>query len=518
MPEESSRVNTPFIVAIVGGGLSGTLVAVHLLRRRLTDGEGRRRQLRVSLIERFDEKVARGVAYGTADLVHLLNVPACNMSAFPDEPDHFLRWCEGRSATAQVKRDDFVPRMTYGEYLRDVLLEAEGHAPAGNFLEQVSDETLAIDADERDEGRAMLRLRRGGAFYADRVVIALGNHEPCNPHIPDQNSADFYRSSARYVRDPWRKGALDQVDLTRPVFLIGTGLTMVDVALSLKTRGQSAPIFALSRHGLLPQAHREARPLPSGVEMTIEAPTARSLFRDLRRGVKEAESAGYDWRACVNAVRPLTQTMWRSLRFVERRRFLRHARPFWEVHRHRMAPQVGRAVEKMIETNQLRIAAGRITELRETKGGDAVEVSYRERGNGGVTDMTALIHALEVGAVINCTGPASDPRRVDDALVRYLLEQEYLAPDALGLGAETSDDGALVNCRGEQSKTLFTLGPWRKPSLWETTAAPEIRAQAALLSDALIRSLGARDAFAGRRMTVETPITVREQSVYDWVI
>ncbi|HVG39102.1 MAG TPA: FAD/NAD(P)-binding protein, partial [Pyrinomonadaceae bacterium] len=355
------------IVAVIGGGLSGTLVAAHLLTRRLIGAESDR-ALRVLLIEREARKMTRGVAYGTADDVHLLNVPACNMSAYPDAPDHFLRWCE--RADLPVGRDTFVPRKTYGVYLRDVLEEAGDHAAGGNELEQIYDEVISLEADERAQC-AMLRLRYRGARYADRVVIACGNYAPTDPTI--EGAADFYARSPLYTRDPWREGALDALDPTRPVLLVGTGLTMIDVALSLKERGFDAPLYALSRHGHLPQAHAEAVPLAS-FDFPIDGRlTTRRLFRAVRRKAVEAAEAGSNWRAAINNLRPLTQKIWQELDEEERRRFLRHARAYWEVHRHRMAPEIAAAVGAMVNSGQLKIHAGRLVALRQT--GDWVEVA-----------------------------------------------------------------------------------------------------------------------------------------------
>ncbi|MEJ7711926.1 MAG: FAD/NAD(P)-binding protein [Pyrinomonadaceae bacterium] len=494
------------VIAIVGGGLSGTLVAAHLLSRKLTrDAAARARPLRVVIVERFQGKLARGVAYSTNDRVHLLNVPACNMSAFPEDSDHFLRWCQRNNISAT--KDTFVPRMLYGDYLEDVLQEAEDSANAGNSLERITDEVTAIDADEQADC-AMLRLKHRGALYADRVVIAPGNYAPAHPHIP--GATDFYAASPAYIRDPWKKDALSTLDLSCPILLIGTGLTMVDVALSLRTRGLRARLFAVSRHGLLPQSHREAQPIPSFDFSADDVTTIRALCRRLRERIERAHDDGYDWRACVNALRPLTQKLWQSLDAVERRRFLRHVRPRWEVHRHRMAPEVGAHIGDLISDGQLLLHAGRITSFREVEG--EVEVTFRERGCEGIN------HVLQrVGYVINCTGPASDVRRIDDPLVRHLVEYNYATPDELGLGIEVSDNGSLINKLGDASSTLFTLGPWCKPLLWETTAAPEIRAQAAALADHLASSLGAIPA-SSRIPLTEASTVPREQSVYDWVI
>lgn len=497
------------VFAIIGGGLSGTLLAAHLLTRRLI-GAASDKALRILLIEREPKKMTRGVAYSTEDQVHLLNVPACNMSAYPDDPDHFLRWCE--RAGLRVGRDTFVPRKTYGAYLQDVLEEAKDMAAGENELEQIYDEVSALEVDE-GERCAMLRLRYRGARYADRVVLACGNYAPANPPLetPEETpdgTPDFYASSPNYLRDPWKTGALDALDPARPALLIGTGLTMIDIVLSLKERGFRAPLYALSRHGHLPQAHAETAPL-TGFDFSVGAtPTARQLVKKVRHKVKEANTSGVNWRAVVNNLRPFTQNIWRSLNEAERRRFLRHARSHWEVHRHRMAPEIGAAINEILTSGQLKIQAGRLLSFRQID--DEVEVAYQPRGS----QTSAYLH---VGQVINCTGPSTNFDRIDDSLIRHLKERGYLMPDGLRLGLNASLDGALVNHDGEESGVLFTLGPFRKPQLWETTAAPEIRAQAAALAAQFAPALGA--VAAQRFFTHQGSMTgVREQSLYDWVI
>ncbi|HEU4457029.1 MAG TPA: FAD/NAD(P)-binding protein, partial [Longimicrobium sp.] len=115
----------PHTIVIVGGGFSGTLTAVHLLRGEWPEG------LHVVLVNRSGP-LARGVAYGTRSAAHVLNVPAARMSAFPDDEEHFLRFARGRDAT--VAAGDFVPRSVYGDYLEWVLREAVAGCLEGTRL------------------------------------------------------------------------------------------------------------------------------------------------------------------------------------------------------------------------------------------------------------------------------------------------------------------------------------------------------------------------------------------------
>src|SRR5258708_1525253 len=153
-------------VAIVGGGFCGTLVPNYLLRAEA------RQSLRVVLIERAAARCARGVAYGTRNAVHLLNVPAGRMSALAHDPNHFLDWAHRKGLV--VESGDFVPRMVYGEYLNDLLEDAEAAAPKWKRLERVIDQATSIEILKN--GSASVGMRSGVNLLADKVVLASGNY------------------------------------------------------------------------------------------------------------------------------------------------------------------------------------------------------------------------------------------------------------------------------------------------------------------------------------------------------
>jgi uncharacterized NAD(P)/FAD-binding protein YdhS len=255
---------------------------------------------------------------------------------------------------------------------------------------------------------------------------------------------------------------------------------MVDVALELRLRGHRAVMHALSRHGLLPQIHRLTNIKPS-FEFLLKSPvTVRKLFRAVRNEIQASARAGHDWRLVLDSLRSITQHLWRTLTYEERRRFLRHVRHYWEAHRHRMAPEVAAQVSDVMKAGHLSVHAGRLQDYREHH--ESVEVLFRERGS-------ADQRSLRVGYVINCTGPDNDVRRINDPLIRHLRERGYIRPDPLGLGLDAAEDGALIAANNEQSNTLYAIGALRKGDLWETNAVPELRVQADRLAGALARSL-----------------------------
>jgi len=453
-------------VVIVGAGFSGVLTACHLLRSHVG------RPVRVIVINRSGI-MARGVAYGTRSSAHLLNVPTGRMSAFADDPDSFLRFARQRDVA--ITAQSFVPRQLYGDYLEQMLQEAEGSSRGGT-LERMVGEVAAIDL-AADGQSAQVSTSDGQRLHADRVVLALGNYAPDNPAIRDPS---FYETR-HYVRDPWAPRSLDAVDVRQPVLLIGTGLTMLDVALELHSRG-GVKLLAVARRGLVPQTHQMSAvpPAPEFRPPAIEssAATARTYLRAVREQVQRLAHQGIDWRTVIDALRPITPALWQRLGLAERQRFLRHVRPFWEVHRHRTAPAPGQAIQKLLQTGSLAVRAGRLRDLRSDASGVEVTLQFR----GQPSSVT-----LRVGSVINCTGPSSDLKNSADPLITFLRQRGLIHPDPLGLGLVTGENYALIDASGNPSSVIYYVGPLLRASFWESTAVPELRVHAARLVEALVR-------------------------------
>lgn len=462
----------PPTIVVAGAGFSGVSLAAHLARLPWPNG------VRVVLIERGPTP-ARGVAYSTPSRHHLLNVPAGRMGAFAADEGHFLRWLRALEPT--VSGDAFVPRARYGEYLESILRELV----AGSAPDVRGDIRVEIRHDEvRDMepvgGRVRVHLASHELIEADRAVLATGTLSS----LGSDGITGVLRDDARYLRDPWAAGALERVKSSEPILMVGTGLTMVDVTLALRDAGHRGGFVAVSRRGLLSQPHRDwphpppVVPPPAG--LAAWDGSASALLAMIHDSVKHATHAGLDWRDVINGLRPLTPTLWRRMPERERERFLRHVRPFWETHRHRMSTRVAAEINAMIFHGELSLIAGRVESCRATD--DYVEFGIRRRGQPIATPH-------RVGAVINCTGPDSDYARVDDPLFRSLRERSLVRPDALRLGIDTDERGALLDACGVASSVLFTLGCPRKGDLWESTAVPELRAQASDLAARLRESL-----------------------------
>jgi uncharacterized NAD(P)/FAD-binding protein YdhS len=446
-------------IAIIGGGLSGTLTAVHLLHRAVRD------DLHVILINRSGW-LARGVAYGTRSESHVLNVPGGRMSAFPDDEDHFLRFA--RSRDPSIASGTFAPRRIYGEYLEGILHAAQARLPdAKRFVHLVGQ---VRDIELKPRSGAGIVLTDGSTIVVERVILALGNFAPADPYLSDPT---FFRTSPRYIRDPWQTGALDRVDPVRPVLLIGTGLTAVDIALYLRAHGCAGRMSAISRRGLLPQPHRSpgAPPLlvdlPSGL---LSGPaTVRRWTGLLRRRIAQLAAQGVDWRETLASLRSATPGLWQRLSPIERARFLRHLQPYWDVHRHRLAPQLAKVLDELRVDGVLDVHAGRIESVEDN--GRDVNVTFRPRGTDQIVQMS-------VGTVINCTGPNSNLGKLREPLIEALVGRGVLTPDALGLGIAVSNDSTVVQSDGSVSGVVHYIGPFLKAQFWESTAVPELRLHA----------------------------------------
>lgn len=463
--------------AIIGAGFGGTMTCAHLLRllaeRARDEGAEDQEPFQIYLIERSGRFTA-GVAYSTTSHGHLLNVPAGRMSALPDDPDHFLRWA--RQQDARIGGGTFVPRPMYGRYLASILEEASAGASDSVRLTRVPRGAAGVRADARG---VRIELEGGSEIEADAAVLAIGNFPPGNPPVGD---AAFYQSW-RYAKDPWGPGALD-VEPDGDVLLLGTGLTMLDIAIALKERGHRGVIHAVSRRGLLPQPHRVSirppvsHPRPKGLDGWPR--TARGLLHALRAEVRSAAGKGVDWREVVTSLRHDTPALWQGLSERERGRFLRHVRPYWETHRHRAAPETATQIAELIARGELHVHAGRVIGYAEVKGGGGgVEARVLMRGAERET-------VLRVARVINCTGPETDLRKVEDAFVQRLVRDGLVRPDALGLGLDTDAHGAIVDAAGRVQDRLMLVGPLRKGQLWENTAVPELRGETLAMAKGLV--------------------------------
>jgi uncharacterized NAD(P)/FAD-binding protein YdhS len=444
-------------IVIVGAGFCGSALAANLLR-----SPGRRD---IVLIER-GTSMGRGVAYASHEVPYVLNVPAGRLSVLPEDPLHFLRYV--RQFRPDADAEDFLPRSMFGDYLQEVLDEAERAAPAGVVLKRVFGEVTGI---ERAAGEAPLLVRVAGRdpIRADRVVLALGNP----PAVVHPWARGLLHHPA-YIHDPWKVPR--SLRARHSVLIVGSGLTMVDVAFALSREGGQMPLVrTISRHGLLPLGQTIFRPkaVRDDGELLSQAKSIRRLLAASRELSARFERTGGDWREVVTFIRHLAPELWQRLPEQERRRFLRHVQSYWDVHRHRVPPSMAARIEHMRRSGRLTVHAGRIREL--VPEGDELRVMWRRRG-GRETESFA------VNAVINATGPDYALRRSADPLVCSLRAAGLLSEDALNLGVRTARHGACVAADGSASSRLFYVGPMLRADHWEATAVAELRGHAEQLA------------------------------------
>jgi uncharacterized NAD(P)/FAD-binding protein YdhS len=444
----------PFDVAVIGAGASGTLLASQFSRHAPTGA-------RLALVG-AGSRPGRGVAYETPYVANVLNVPAGNMSAFPDDGDHFVRWLATRVPGSNTAT--FAPRRIYGDYL------------AGILEETLRSETVKlVDATavglSRRNGLWTVHLQNGPIIQARSVVLAIGNVLiPADP-LNFSTIASFYRGN------PWAVEALQGLSPTAAVVLIGTGLTTVDVALSLRESGHEGRIHAVSRHGRRYHHHTQYTPQPLA-KLPDEFGTPRSAVCWTRTAVEKVQNSGGDWRAVIDSLRPHLAAIWHQWSLPHRASFLRHARNIWDIHRHRMAPDVAAQLNSLLADGILTIHSGRL--LKAETVGDCARVTVR-------STQTGDSFVIDADRVINCTGPGRNYAKTDIPLIAGMREQGWLTPDSLRLGIETDNAGRLISADGSVVETLFAIGPLRIPERFESIAMPEIRCQA----DELARLLAA---------------------------
>ncbi|MGA7055704.1 MAG: FAD/NAD(P)-binding protein, partial [Mycobacterium sp.] len=446
-------------VAIVGGGAAGVLAAVHLRRRKP--------EAQITLID-ASGRPGTGAAYGTNDPTFLLNVPAQRMSAWPDDPDHFCRWLDERAVTPVAS---FAPRLAYGRYLQDQLAAADVRIETAEVVGLVPGAPAGV------------ALSDGRSLSTDAVVLASGRPEGGMPDSLERAFAPVLASGAnstaagKVVVDPWAPGALAGLGARRPasVLVIGSGLTGVDVALHLIARG--ATVTLLSRHGALPRRFRATgapTELPSHDALPAEV-SLEQLRTALAADLAHARAAGSDWRQVIDALRPRTARLWRSLGWEDQRRFLREDLRQWEILRHRMPPSIADAIHAAIDGGQLTIEAGEVADV--TLHGSGVELvvttsdgSVRRRGD----------------AVVVATGTAWDRRSLRRSpLWANLLATDVASLHPCGIGVRVDADGYLIDGTGDTVPGIVCIGSIRQGEVWETTAIPEIRAQAVAIAELL---------------------------------
>jgi uncharacterized NAD(P)/FAD-binding protein YdhS len=438
----------PRTLAIIGGGFSGACLALHLAR----DGYTGRMVI-------FEPRpvLGLGLAYSTVDDSHRLNARASRMSVYPDDPAHFTRWiaetgaCDDDPEAALPDGRLFTRRSVYGAYV------AAQVAPLVRDGRVVHVRAEVRELTRRDGAWAVL-CGDGREIVADVAVLATGHAPPGVPGALAEISGH-----EGFIADPLRPGALARIAPQAKVLIVGTGLTMADSVAALTQAGHSGPIIAVSRRGQVPRPHA-MEDFFTTVGFSLPA-TASALVRAVRAAVAAAVAEGLTWQAVFDALRWRAEDLWGPLPAVERRRLVRHIRPFWDTHRHRLPPPTAAVLNRRLAANTLRIAAASIAGVQVS--GPRIEVLLRARGADDATREA-------FDAVILTAGPGR-PGQAGDSVCGKLVRNGVLAVDGTGLGFCCDAAGEVP---GAQHPPLFVIGPLTRGTFAEIIGVPEIAVQA----------------------------------------
>ena len=453
-------------ILIVGGGLSGAMLAAQLLHL-----PGKRQVL---VIEPRAE-LGRGEAYSAVELGHTLNGNAARMSVDPDNADDLTQWLTDYIAAGGWPESDeqhvpvselFPPRGIFGLYVQQRLAQAQAvGALNGSTVEHVRAEV--VDLQMRDAA-VLLTLSDGQHLQGAYAVLATGM-------FPAARTAQTESSGLNaFALDPWDVAAMQQLDPQSTVLIIGSGLTMVDAVVSLEQAGHRGPIEVFSRHGLLPHVRRQPPAWADFLAEDQKIRTPRQLVRELRRHCRDAIAQGIDWQAPLDTVRAHIGRLWNQATDVQRRQFVRHVRPWWESHHHRSPPLSAERVERLHKEGRLRIQAASFKGL-EPSADAAVSIRIRRRGEAETTIVSGA-------ALINSSGIEYDWRRVARPLPQQLLARGLVRPGPLALGLAAAVDGAVLGADEHVASRLFAMGPPLRGMWWESTAVTDVASQAKALA------------------------------------
>lgn len=444
-------------IAIVGAGASGTITAIQLLRELNV-------KAKIFLIEKKPDAVYRGAAYSSKLPYEPLNVIAGRMNMFNHLPDDFYNWLKENKQAEQeeeITNETYVSRRWFGDYMTARIKEAAAGS-AFVELEVVNNELRDINYDAAKEKYRLLLLNTE-VINADYIIFATGNETPADVLSREEVMA----LGKNYISNPWLSNTLEKIKPTDDVLIIGTGLTMVDHVVSLQKQCHQGKIYCLSRNGYLPLEHTSIQTFT--VNITEEPKDVYELLRLIKTKIAEAGNQNVEWQNVLDAIRPHTTRLWKSLNTDSKKYFLKRLKTYWEIHRHRMPTASANAIKQMQAGGQLVLLAGNIvgTELKR----DKVALKYYAK-------KVSKTESLSVDFVINCTGPSSDYYKCDNVLIKNLLDKGWMNQDELKLGIRTGARGEIIKENGVVLQNAFAVGPLRKALEWESTAMREIRTQA----------------------------------------
>ncbi|MBN8549095.1 MAG: FAD/NAD(P)-binding protein [Deltaproteobacteria bacterium] len=444
--------DTIYDVAIIGAGFSGVAVAYHLARRAAQHS-----QSLSCLVFEPRERIGAGVAYQTQSSAHILNVPAGRMSVDESDPQSFLRWLINNGHA--YSENDFVPRPLYQAYLSEIFNELKNDSPDFS-LEVIAEHASAL---EHDESAYEVKNAAGASHRARNVILAVGNS-------PASGEADIDSS----LKSPWDQSAIDSCASDSKVAVIGSGLSAVDTILALEAASFKGHYTLISRRGLLPQPHGTHGHIETTTQTAADLVSARPTIAEMLHEFRGAIEQGVAWRDLIDALRPSTQKIWNRLPSRSKRSFIRHLRPFWDSHRHRVPVESLSVLLDLKQNGRLTSIKGRV--LSHAKSSAGVTLTVQTRGRASTTRFDS---------VFDCRGLWTDLRASRCSLLDSIIRSGTAHYDELALGLRTDKNGKLLSAKGTPL-AIYTLGSLRRGELWETTAVREIRTQARLIAESIL--------------------------------
>lgn len=458
--------SVPQTVAILGGGFSGAAVAYHLAL-------GGREHADIFVFEPR-ESIGKGLAYDTADPSHRINVPATRMSLLPDDPDHFARWVEQQAVVAddpdaaRPNGDVYPRRGVFGAYVHDQLSSLLQSGAVRHARAEVRSVTKIGD-------RWQVTASNGETVIADVVVIATTHPAPSAP----LRLAHALAQHPRFIADPLEPRCLDVIRPQDRVLIVGNGLTSADVIASLTRRGHRGGLVSVSRRGLRSRGHAPLTQEPFGDFLNPPAKTALELLVRIRAAIRDAGKSGLTWHAVIDQVRMCGQEIWSHLPVHERRQVVRHLRPYWDVHRFRIAPQVEDVIDTALAEGRLQVERAGIGAVRTFS--ETIFVTLAGRG--------APVQELAFDAVVVTTGPAHGQIFGQSDWLRQLAADGHVHLDPTGLGLACNARSQALDTKGEPDKSLLIAGPLARGYFGELMGLPQVSEHAVLVAQTVMDAI-----------------------------
>lgn len=456
-------------VVVIGGGFTGAALAFQL--SQLT----KHQSIKITVIEPRDA-LGQGAAYGTIDPSHRINVPASRMTFHPGNDEHFQNWLV---AHQQIDRDAstsdgriFAQRQTFGHYVSSEI------AP---LIENGRIEHLHAKAmgATRYHGQWHVTSDNGIEISADVMVLATTHPKPSPPRQID----GLVQVHEKYIDDPVRAGALAAVGQDDKVLIIGAGLTSADIVASLSAKKHRGHIQVISRRGLRSRGHADVMPEPYGEFIDPPSQTAGHLLRRIRSTISAAKTDGVSWHAVLDRVRSQGTDIWAHLSISERRRLVRHLRPFWDVHRFRIAPQVEAVLDQKVSDGTLSFNAASLRQVSLDDDGKFI-VTIKKRYSTEVET-----HIFD--AIINATGPGHSAILTSQSLMSGLAARGYIALDRVGLGLEVDEFSRAIAAGGAVSPSVYIAGPLARGQFGELMGLPQVTEHAHFVARQVADALAA---------------------------